>query len=1258
MLFSRKVRCDLESAVSVEPKGSAIASPSFLDGDRPFAALFNASLDAMLLADDNGGYIDANPAACKLLGLKRGQIIGRCIRDFLTDTASLDADIEQRWRRFLQQGQEQGRVSLVRVDGEVRDVDYTATAHLLPHLHLVILRDITPAPQALPPSLPQAQYRLEQIAHNIPGAIYQFCLEADGTMYFPYISEGVQDIYGVSPDRVQENCYSIFEVVHPEDLPRVNQSIQVSAEQLTPWSCEYRVNHPNGSQLWLLGQATPQRDGEGRTTWYGYIRDITDKKVSQLTLQASENKFRNVIENINDMVFIIDGDGTFNYVSPTFKTVMGYELTDLPNQPFAKFIHPDDLDRCVTAFNATLDGQKVGGLEYRVLHQDQNYYWHRANLSPLQDQYGTPLCCLGIASYMDDRKEAELALQESKAKLDFVLQAVGEGTWEWNLQTNVVSYSAEWPKLLGCRSEDLTNTLEDWDTRLHPDDRLRAYADMSCYMQGESQSYESEHRLRCNDGSYKWILSRGQVIERDEAGNPIRFIGLFNDISERKANETILAELTARLQQAQDVARIGYWSFDLLTEKITWSETVFEIFGMSPEDSEPTFSEHLEQIHPDYRDEFQKRLTEASFGKPQNFDIAIVLPQGDIRYVNSRVQLESQDGQVLRMFGTVMDISDRKLAELELERFFTVGLDLLCIADLDGNFRRLNRAWETTLGYGLNELEGQPFLGFVHPDDVAPTLAAISDLGNFSDVNRFVNRYRDKQGNYHSIEWLAAPHGDLIYAAARDITARLETEATLQALVSRTQLLNAISDEIRNSLDLNTILQNAVNAIAAELEVDICTFGWYNPQSTPPIWQVVNERKDASIPSWLGSYPWEEFPTLFEHILDDCLYTLDVNTSQDEALTKFCQDAGIKLYLALPVHTGSGQIGGFEMGRIDSDRPWGTAEIDLLKNIANQVAIAIQQAQLYTESQQKTQELEQAYRDLQETQVQLIQAEKMSSLGQLVGGVAHEINNPVSFIYGNLTHIADYTQDLLQLVDVYQQNYGTSEPAIADCIAEIDLDFIIDDCPKTINSMKLGAERIRDIVKSLRTFSRLDESDFKAVNLHDNLESTLLILQNRLNGRGGTPAIQVFKDYGDLPKIACYSGLLNQVFMNILINGIDAIEEKRNRLPVETQSDCQGSLRLRTRLENGMVSISIQDNGTGMSPEVCSKIFNPFFTTKPIGTGTGMGLSTSYQIVTQNHKGHLYCTSEVGQGSVFVIQLPQVPEKRPSRDGGKALNRV
>ena len=285
----------------------------------------------------------------------------------------------------------------------------------------------------------------------------------------------------------------------------------------------------------------------------------------------------------------------------------------------------------------------------------------------------------------------------------------------------------------------------------------------------------------------------------------------------------------------------------------------------------------------------------------------------------------------------------------------------------------------------------------------------------------------------------------------------------------------------------------------------------------------------------------------------------------------------------------------------------------------------------------RTSELKTTLSELQRTQAQVIQNEKMSSLGQLVAGIAHEINNPVNFIHGNLTHVEDYSRDLLELIQLYQHHYPNPVPDIQTKTADLDLDFIREDFPNTLSSMKMGTDRIRAIVLSLRNFSRLDEAEIKAVDLHEGIDSTLLILQHRLNARFDRPAIQVIKDYGQLPLIECYPGQLNQVFMNILVNGIDALEEREKQSPQENPSQ----ITLRTSLVNQQwAQIEISDNGCGIPPEIQPKIFNPFFTTKPIGKGTGMGMSISYKIITEKHHGKLDCRSTPGQGTDFVIQIP------------------
>jgi signal transduction histidine kinase len=257
----------------------------------------------------------------------------------------------------------------------------------------------------------------------------------------------------------------------------------------------------------------------------------------------------------------------------------------------------------------------------------------------------------------------------------------------------------------------------------------------------------------------------------------------------------------------------------------------------------------------------------------------------------------------------------------------------------------------------------------------------------------------------------------------------------------------------------------------------------------------------------------------------------------------------------------------------------------------------------------------------------------------MVAGVAHEINNPVNFIHGNLSYASKYTQDLLDLLLVYQEKYPNPCPEIQNLVEEIDIEFIAEDLPKMLASMKAGTERIRQIVLSLRNFSRHDESDMKRVDIHEGIDSTLMILQHRLKGQPGTAEINIIKEYGELPKVQCYAGQLNQVFMNILSNAIDALEENYQKKNSESSSP---TIAISTQLakETSRVVIKIKDNGPGMSGEVKNKAFDPFFTTKPVGKGTGLGLSLSYKIVVEKHRGILRCLSEPGQGTELILEIP------------------
>lgn len=307
----------------------------------------------------------------------------------------------------------------------------------------------------------------------------------------------------------------------------------------------------------------------------------------------------------------------------------------------------------------------------------------------------------------------------------------------------------------------------------------------------------------------------------------------------------------------------------------------------------------------------------------------------------------------------------------------------------------------------------------------------------------------------------------------------------------------------------------------------------------------------------------------------------------------------------------------------------------------------------------KARQLQKALEELQETQGMLVHSEKMSSLGQMVAGIAHEINNPVNFISGNISCTKEYIQDLLNLIEIYRKNYPNPHPEVEEFSSEIDLDFLVEDLPKILNSMRVGVDRISQIVLSMRNFSRLDRAEMQAVNLHEGIESTLLILNNRFQAKSGSCGIQLVKEYGELPSVECNAGQLNQVFMNIVANAIDAIESHdKKRSPEEKKAD-PSRIVIKTSLGSASdsppaVTVTIADNGPGIPAEIQQKIFDPFFTTKPVGKGTGLGMSIAYKIVVEGHGGTIRCRSEVGRGTEFKINLPirQVyREKKPNSIG-------
>ncbi|MBD2682824.1 MULTISPECIES: ATP-binding protein [Nostoc] len=521
------------------------------------------------------------------------------------------------------------------------------------------------------------------------------------------------------------------------------------------------------------------------------------------------------------------------------------------------------------------------------------------------------------------------------------------------------------------------------------------------------------------------------------------------------------------------------------------------------------------------------------------------------------------------------------------ENFFNLSTDLFCIIAKDGCYHQVNPAWEKVLGWKPENLIGHPWLEFVHPEDIV-----INQLPSEPELSwRWDNRYLHKDGSYRWLSWsLSTDRQGVIYAIAKDINQQV-------------QQIEALETERQS-------LYNLLNQLPAFLYLQPNNYGigFYNQRFQEVFGDPTGKLCYEAIAGL--KQPCPVCPTF---------RVFDTNAPQ---LWEWVDSKTGNVYQIYdyPFKNMKGEPMVVEMG------------LDITAVKKAEVALRQREKELT----EKNQQLAEALRQLKKAQSQLIQTEKMSSLGQLVAGVAHEINNPVSFINGNIIHAKEYIQQLLELLQLYQKEYPDPAPVIQSAIGANELEFITEDLKKLLDSMKMGSERIRDIVISLRNFSRLDEAEIKTVDIHSGIESTLLILQNRLKAKSNHPAIEIIKDYGQLPLVECYAGQLNQVLMNILTNAIDALE---NWSVINESKKPQISIRTLV-LNCDSIAIEIADNGIGMSPEVQQRLFDPFFTTKPVGKGTGLGMSISYQIITEKHQGRLSCISSPGTGAKFIIEIP------------------
>lgn len=976
--------------------------------------------------------------------------------------------------------------------------------------------------------LEASQLRLQRVADNLPGVMYQFRIDPDGTQSFPYVSDGCRDLYELEPTEF----ITAFNLVHPEDLPALQEIIVTTAQTLKKARHEHRIITPSGKRKWVEILSKPERKPDGAIIWDGLIIEITARKQVEMALADSEQRFREVCEQTGKLIYDYDLlSGVINWTGAMTA------ITGHPAEAFEHFnaaeweswIHPDDQDKTLSLLDECMATGQPYYIDYRLLHRDGSYAYVEDRGIFFHNAAGKAYRMLGTIADISDRKAVEAELFASRAELLALFNAIQDVIIVMDRDGRYLKVAPSSAPLLYKPPEDsVGKTLHE----IFP-------AEIADYFLRYVQEAVDTQKLVRMDYT---LPIEDNLIYFDSIIAPQRentVVIVARDITNLKTIESELREQQTLLQTTLEAGKLGYWRWNRLTNEVFWSRGSEEVFGLQPGTFGGTFDHYIKLIHPEDLESvmaiIENALTEEI---DYRLEHRIINASGQTQWIRATGSVwRDANGENIGLLGSVFNNTESKNAEIALR----------------------------------------------------------------------------------------------------------ESAEQIKQQAYREQLFNQLTQQIRRSLtfNLDQILTTTVQEIQAFLKVDRCHFAWYLNLEDGQYWDVITEVASPGLPSLVGRHPTVAFGSLSELILQRQIVRLDdTRDVEDPRVRVVLQGLGNRSMLVLPVWDEVGdRYGVFACTHSQALRPWTDDEVELLEAMVGQLAIALTQSSLLAQSQAKAEEVTQALAQLQRTQLRLVQSEKMSSLGQLVAGVAHEINNPVNFIHGNLAHADEYTTALIELVNTYQNYYPNPHAEIIDLMEEIDIEFLKTDFKNLLQSMRVGTERIRAIVQSLRTFSRLDESEIKDVNIHDGIDSTLMILHTRLRASDLRTGIQVIKNYGQLPLINCYAGQLNQVFMNLLSNAIDAFEERDNQRSLAEIQGEPSKISITTRREGHHITIAITDNGPGIALENQGRLFDPFFTTKAIGKGTGLGLSISYQIVTENHEGELLCTSEPGE-TTFLIKLP------------------
>ncbi|MEG4089950.1 PAS domain S-box protein [Microcoleus sp. Pol12B4] len=1126
--------------------------------------------------------------------------------------------------------------------------------------------------------LRSSEVKYRQLVENANSMIVQ--LDSEGKITF--FNEFAETFFGYSEAEIIGKS-AIGTIIPKTDLSESDLAAMIRdclAQPEKYFQNENESIRSKGEKVWIAWTNKPLLDAKGNLAGLLCIgTDISDRKQAEIALQASESELRALFAAMNDVIFELDIEGRFLKVAPTNPQLLYKETAEFAGKKINDLFDPEKGEFFLEQIRTALAKNQTCTFEYN-LEIASIQKWFAATISPLKEK-----TALWVARDITERKQAENWLTGQKQILEMIAKGATLGETLNTLVKIIEQQSRDVMGSILLLAPDGEHLLhgaapslpDSYNAAIHgiaigPDvgscgtaafsrqqvivtdigsdplwknfrDLALSFGLRACF---STPIFSSQGQVLGTFGMYypqprypqKFELQliaaiinlAGIAIERNQAEESLKNLNqeLENRVKDRTAQ---LMQTEERWQLALKGNNDGIWDWNLQTGELFLSDRFKEITGYEHSQTLDYFGELNRGTHPDDLTLVMQALQDHLNKKTPHYitEYRLWCYNSTYKWILSRGQaLWDASGKAGRMVGSITDITERKQAEEALReseaRFQKLSANLpgiiyQCLLRADGS---VSFPYMSPGSLEMFELEPEAILqnsalltDLVHPDDRQNYYESVAISAQTLQPWQWEGRLVLPSGKVRWFQTNSRPeakeNGDILWDGITvDVTDRKQAELALQ---ESQQFIKKVADATPGILYLYDL----------EKQRNIYT--------------------NTSIMQLLG-YSSDDITAMDSSLMPQLIHPEDFPKIGKHHASFTGVEDGETREIEYRVRAADGQFLWLQSrDTIFSRSADGKAKVII--GVSQDITTRKQAEEALRQSEarerEKARDLESALLELRSTQTQLIQTEKMSSLGQLVAGIAHEINNPVNFIHANIDYLNEYTKQLLDLVTIYEHEYPEPNSKILAHIEEIELGFMAEDLRKIMGSMQVGSERIRQIVLSLRNFSRLDESAMKPVDIHAGIESTLLILQHRLKSRDGRPEIEVIKEFGKLPLVECYASQLNQVFMNIIANGIDAIEERYHQLSVPQSETKSGRIAISTGVTpQKTLRVEISDNGTGIRDEIVDRIFNPFFTTKAVGKGTGLGMSIAHSIVVEKHKGKIDCISSIGCGTTFKIEIP------------------